>query len=245
MRWSEHTIAHVDDDWCEEVRPVDAPLGTILLVIILHRRVEHVELGDCEPTVILDVISFATDVAPAARCWVRAITEALAPHDILLPAPLVARKHRDGHWTPTDFGDASSCEVVAERVEVAHVGRVVDKLAHRGPLLEQLGRAAVADAPHRECKAAHALAGDAVVLEAARRAGERDDRTPWPFVWRTDAVHDLLCNPILLVGTRDILRRRELPDVESHPLLCERHFFVQARSFAESGEFSQLSMSSG
>jgi hypothetical protein len=42
---------------------------------------------------------------------------------------------------------------------------------HVDPLIEQLGRAAIADAPHRKCKAAHAVASNPVVFEAARLAG--------------------------------------------------------------------------
>lgn len=212
---SKHTIAQIDDDRRDEVRPVDAPLCAVLLVIFLHCHIEHVELDDREPAVILDVLTLEALVTPAtARCWVGAIAEAFAPDHVLLAARLVAREHRYGHWAPTDFDNASSCEVVTERVEVALVVRVVDQLAHRDPLLEQIGHAAIANAPHCEREAAHALACDTIVLEAARPAGEGEDRTPWPLIRWADAVHDLLGDPIRLVGALGILRRHELPDVQ-------------------------------
>ena len=152
-----------------------------------------------------------------------AVAEARAPLDARLAAPLVARDAREGHCTPTNLSDASSNQVLAQCVEVAQVSRLVDQLARRDPLLEQLGRAAVANAPDREREAAHAVARNAIVFEAARLAGERDDRTPRPLIDWADACDDLLGEPILIVGALGALRRHELPDVARHPMDGKRH----------------------
>jgi len=210
----------------------------------LYRRIEHIELGHSKSTVVLDIFALAADLAPATRSGVLAVAEAFAPHDVRLVTALIACENRHSHRTPTDFGDATSNQVLTQRTEVALVSGLIYELARHDPLLEQLGRAAIADAPHSEREAAHRLPSDAVVLETARRTGEREDRATRPFVRWSDAQHDLLGQSVLLVRALRVLRRHELPDVQRHPLLRKRHLLAFRAEASNSTEFFHLDLHS-
>ena len=62
-----------------------------------------------------------------------------------------------------------------------------------------------------------------LVLEGARLAGERKNRTPRPLVRWADAHDDLVGEPVLVVGAVSALRRDELPEVARHPMDGEWH----------------------
>jgi hypothetical protein len=236
---TDHAVAQVDDDWCEQVGPINAPLGASILVIILHGCIEHIEFEHCESAAALDVLALAAHLAPATRSGVLAVAEAFAPYHIRLVTALIACENRHSHRTPTDFSDAPSNQIFTQRAEVALVRWLINQLARHDPLLEQLCRAAIANAPDCEREAAHRVSSDAVVLQTARRTSERENRATRPFIRRTDAQHDLLSESVLLVRALRVLRRHELPDVQRHPLLRKRHLLAFRAEASNSTEFFQ------